>query len=51
MDCESKLVAILADEIRKELDEEILKDVINRYIGPYTKIERFFDSEIEWEEL
>ena len=48
---EDKIASFLADEIRKEIDEEILRDIMGQSGGRYYRMDWFFRDTIDWSEL
>ena len=50
-DLENELVKALADQIREDIDEEILRSIMGNSGGRYYRMDWFFRDKIEWEEL
>lgn len=50
-DLENELAKTLADQIRNDIDEAILRDIMGHSGGRYYRMDWFFRDTIEWKEL
>ena len=50
-DLHDELTKILSDQIRKDIDEAIMRDIMGHSVGRYYRMDWFFKNTIEWEEL
>ena len=48
---EDKLAKILSDQIRKDIDEAIMRDIMGHSGGRYYRMDWFFRDTIEWKKL